>query len=87
MISIGKIHPDWKKILRRDDFQRKTSSTARTAGSRNKIRDRRFQKQSTRPQFHFRNQTQLHSRASVLTTTINRASKNTEKIRENIRED
>ena len=87
MTSSREMHPDWKKILRRDDFQRKTSSTARTAGSRNKIQDRRFQKQSTRPRLHFRNKTPLHSGAGVLTIIINKASKNTEKIRENIRED
>lgn len=46
-----------------------------------------FPKQNTILRFHFRNQTQLHSGASVLTTIINGASKNTEKIRENIRED
>ena len=46
-----------------------------------------FPKQNTIPQFHFRNQTQLHSGAGVLTIIINKASKNTEKIRENIRED
>lgn len=87
MISIGEIHPDSKKILRRDDSRRRrASATARTTGFRNKNRDHRVQKQTTRPRLHFRNQTQLHSGASVLTIIINKASKNTEKIRENIRE-
>ena len=46
-----------------------------------------FSKQNTIPQFHFRNKTPLYSEAGVLTIIINKASKNTEKIRENIRED
>lgn len=75
MISIGEMHPDLKKILRRDDFLRRGNSQLpglqapeakhETAGSRSKAQDCRVQKQTPRPRFHFRNQTQLHSEASV----------------------
>ena len=41
-----------------------------------------FPKQNTIPQFHFRNKTPLHSEAGVLTIIINKASKDTERMRE-----
>ena len=90
----GGMHPDLKKFLCRDDSQRRNASgfdeipgtqNAAVSAGQNSIRncpDRRFPKQNTILQFHFRNKTPLHSGAGVLTIIINKASKNAERMRE-----